>query len=615
MPRRGNLINFFVARFYIKRKILEMKLLKNNSLKSFFFIIIILLTFSFSACSPQSQLNSLDPLPTAQRTAESTPTPFPTLPPIDQMTLTFEEGKYIRDNFCARVFDYHKTDYAKLSIIIADNLVEEMEQEQLAKKVISLYRQVYETAPGFLNFQVNIFILPDPDIGECYSRDNLVFIAPDQLDSRTFFENFLGAAAGTNEYWIKTGLTSLVLGEQPDTEALRTWYEKTDDLDMAGLFIARFNEDWASEEEQKIARMSAASLVRYALDVENIQLDMLEEQITNNERTRWLESLEVYRTVTYPYDGSFSGFLYSQSNECQLIVNTDTMHFCLNRIHNQEYFDEISEVEFFIFDAYYGRKYLVDYIMSEAPSVSHLISPEETIEFEVRDLGGRLGYTNGNKISLNKSSTYYDILHEVVHTFEWNSSMNYGDKIWICEGFAEYLGTLLTIYPQTAKRCVYEDLTGPLNTEETSAPGTSHWYFLDPEQFSAAKAWYLAQGGKMENKESIDPQLYVDAVSFATIYRDAHGGARGISIGEKYDLLIPGFHNEGQDGMELSYTQAASLVAWLCDTYSIDRVLDVYVNHAEDGKLDGKTYEELKTAWQASLISKGEGIEIPIAVP
>jgi len=37
---------------------------------------------------------------------------------------------------------------------------------------------------------------------------------------------------------------------------------------MAGLFIARFNEYWATKEEREIARMSAASLFQYALEIE-----------------------------------------------------------------------------------------------------------------------------------------------------------------------------------------------------------------------------------------------------------------------------------------------------------------------------------------------------------
>jgi hypothetical protein len=575
------------------------------------FLGLVLIASILTACSTQVDVGLADQVPTSGNLTEPTLIPVPTLSPFDETALLFEEGKHSRDDYCSRVFDTYETTYGTLTISIADNLVEPRDTLDLVSQVVEGYSALYTHFPVFMNRPVKVFILPNPKVGECYSRDHLVFVDPDELDSKAFMEDLLGAGTGSSEYWARSGLTSLVLGEEPDEEALKTWYETTDDLDMAGLFFARFHEDWTTEEEREIARMSAASLVRYALEVEEIQPDKLVEQVDNDVRTRWLASLGVDRMVTYPFDGHFAGFLYSQSGNCQLVVKTDTMHFCLNRIPNQEYFDEISEAEFFIYDAYYGRKALVEYLMSEAPSVNHLMNAEETINFEVRELGGRLGYTRGNNITLNKSSVYYDILHEVVHTFEWKSSLNNDDKIWMKEGFAEYLGTLLTIYPQTAKRCVYEELTRPLDTEGREVPGTSYWYFLDAEQFEAAKAWYLVQGGQMENEESIDPRLYSDAVAFATINRDAHGGSRGIPIGEKYDLLVPGFHNKGQDGVELSYTQAASFVAWLCDTYSIDRVLDVYVNHAEDGLLDGKTYEELKSEWQADLISKGQGIDIP----
>jgi hypothetical protein len=564
-----------------------------------------------SACLPPVGAGLTEPSRTSETLAEPSLTPTPVLPPFDETTVLFEKGQHPRDEYCSRIFDTHKTTYGALSISIADNLAEPQDLRQLAGQVADRYTKLFTFSSVFMNRPMTVFILSNPTVGECYSREDLVFVEPDKLDSRTFIEDLLGAGSGNNEYWVRSGLASLVIGEKPNLETLKSWYETTDDLDMAGLFFARFHEDWTTEEERQIARMSAASLVQYALEVEAIQPGKLVEQVNNNVRTRWLASLGVDRAVTYPYDGRFTGFLYTQRSGCALFIQADTMRFCLNRLPEQEYFDEISEAEFFIYDAYYGRKALVEYLADEAPSINNWMSPEETLSFEVKDLGGRLGYTTGNTIKLNKSSTYYDILHEIVHTFEWNSSMNNGDRIWMSEGFAEYLGTLLAIYPQTAKRCVFEDLTGPLNTEDTGVPGTTYWYFLDSEQFKAAKAWYLAQGGQIVNEESVDPRLYADAVSFATMFRDAYSGARGIPIGEKYALLVHGFHNEGQDGLELSYTQAAAFVGWLCDTYTIDRVLDVYVNQVEDGLLDGKTYQELKSEWQTYLISKGEGIVIP----
>ena len=556
-------------------------------------ILVTLLAVMFSACSAESQ---------PKRTE---------LPPYDGAVFQFEEGKHQRGENCSMIFDFQTTSYGQLTLIISDNLVEPVDKQELAAKVVNLYIDLVNESPVPMDKPITVTLLTNPDVGECYSTGNLVFLSPDELDSESAAEELLGAATGISEYWMLVGLTSLTRSEQPDNDTLKTWYQATDDLDMAGLFIARFNENWATEEEIRIARMSATSLLQYALEVEKIQPEKLEEQINNEVRSRWLESLGVERIVEYPYDGYFSGFQYSIKRDCQLYVTTDNMYFCLNRIPEQKYFDEISEAEFFIYDAYYGRKALAEYLMTEAPSISHLMNPEEEVTFKVHDLSGFVASTTGNTMSLNKSGVYYDILHELVHTFEWNSILNKENTLWLSEGFADYLGTLLTIYPQTTKRCVYEELTGPLNTVDSGVPGTSYWYFLDPEQFAAAKAWYIAQGGRMDSEDSVDPRLYADAVSFATIYRNTHFGTRGITIGEKYDLLVPGFHNEGQDGVELSYTQAAAFVGWLCDTYTIDRVLDVYVNHTEDGLLDGKTYSELKAAWQATLLQKGQGIEPP----
>ncbi len=576
-----------------------------------FALIAAMLTALCAACSPQPEPQPLTPTPTVP---EPTFTSIPTLPPFDETALTFEEGKHNRDEYCGRVFDYTQTTYGPLSIVIAGNLVEAQDPRELAIKVIDLYLDLYNVSPIPMHQPLTVFILPNPNVGECYSTENLLFVSPDELETRTFTESLLGAAAGISEYWVKYGLSSLVLGEVSDNEKLKTWYQNTDDLDMTGLFYARFLDSWASDEEQQIARLSAASLVQYALEVEGIPVEGLVQQVNNQVRTRWLASLGVDRTVNYPYDGNFAGFLYSRSSECEMLIKTGSMYFCLSRIPGEQYFDEISEAEFFIYNAYYGRKALVEYILSEAPSISHLMNPEETITFKVRDLSGRLGYTQGNTIAINKSGIYYDALHEVVHTFEWNSALLLDDnKIWLGEGFADYLGMLLPIYPQTARGRVFEDLNR-LNTAETSEVdgiGTSYWYFLDPEQLETAKAWYVAQGGRMETEKSTDPRLYTDAVSFATIYRDAHGGSAGISIGAKYDYLVAGFQLKGQDGTELSYTQAASMIAWLCDTYTLDRVLNVYVNGAEDGLLDGKTYAELKAGWHADLQSRGQGIPIP----
>ncbi|MBN1371177.1 MAG: hypothetical protein JW987_04385 [Anaerolineaceae bacterium] len=568
-----------------------------------------------SACSAQQLPEPTNHPPVSQTATEPALAPTATLPPLNG-TLLFEEGRYKRDEICGRIFDYTQTTYGPLTIAVAKNFTELQDPQALATQVIEHYNDLSESSPVPLGQPVTIYIIPDPKNGNCYSQNQLLFVAPDEIDSQTLINELFGAATGIHEYWVKTGLVALTLGQQPDQDRLKEWYQSTDNMDMAGLFIAWFIKDWATEEEREIAQLSAASLVEYAIETENIPPDRLSEQVNNAVRTRWLESLGVDREVTYPYDGRFAGFTYWLSSECSLSVQTDTMCFCLDRLPDQEFFDEVADAEFFIDFSYYGRKALEEYILTEAPSVKSKMSTDEISTMTVKDLGSRLGFTKAdeNRVFLQFSAAYYSPLHEIVHTFDWNQSL-LGDSLWLTEGFAEYLGMLLPIYPQTKKHAVYEDLSGRFREEETNGEGNlSYWYSLYPDQAAAAKSWYLAQGGSMEDKESVDVRLYTDAVSFATMFRDAAGGPSNWPIGYVYKTLYPGQSRwEGQDGLELSYTQAASLVAWLCDTYTLDRVLNVYVNGAEDGLLDGKTYAELKAEWQADLKSKGQGIPIPDA--
>lgn len=589
---------------------------------TFYAALIAILTIALlAACSPQDQAEPPETSPTAEPTSiptatstqvpspTPTVTPRPTTIPPDWTTLPFEEGRYERDEICSRMFNYHQIVDGTLTIVIADNIIGLQAPQELVTDVAALYNQLADNSRLTMDQEITVYVIDAPGVGGCYSRDGLVFVSPDALDAPTFREELLGAAAGVDEYWVLSGLASLAVGEQPDDDLLKDWYENTDDLVMAGLFAARFKADWATEEEQEIARMSAASLVQYAREVAYIAPDKLAERVNNEVRTRWLASLGVDRAVTYPYDGHFAGFLYYQTDLCSLFVQADTMQFCLN----SAYFNDIAEVEFLIDQAYYGRRALAEYLMAEAPSVSEKMDPEAMITITVLEENAPLGYfmrRENSTLYINASAMPGLVLPPLVHTFKWNPSM---DQTWLIFGFAEYLGKYLPIFTQPEKACIFNELNGGVYSGEDAdiEPGTSACHFLDPEQLAAAKAWYLAQGGGMETAADIDPRLYADAVSFATLYRDALGGLRGATIADKFSALNPALTGEGQDGVELSFTQAASLLAYLCDTYSIDRVLEVYVNGAEDGSLDGKTYAELKAEWQANLMEKGAEIAIP----
>jgi len=88
------------------------------------FLIVSLVTILLSACSTQPSQNPI----------ELTLLPSPTLPPFDAAALQFEQGKYTRNAYCSRIFDFQKTSYGPLTIAIAENFVEPQDQQELAAK-------------------------------------------------------------------------------------------------------------------------------------------------------------------------------------------------------------------------------------------------------------------------------------------------------------------------------------------------------------------------------------------------------------------------------------------------------------------------------------------------
>ncbi len=176
-------------------------------------LISLLLAVLMTACLP----------PSSQDTLENPLVQISTLPPWDGTVHTFTEGKYIRTEACGRVFDVQQTVYGPLTIGIAENFIEPQDLQDLAGKVIDLYRKLYNQSPIPLSHSISLYILPDPDNGQCYSIGSLVFVSPEELDSHSFLEQLLGAGTGIGEYWILNGLVSLISGKEPDREILKSF--------------------------------------------------------------------------------------------------------------------------------------------------------------------------------------------------------------------------------------------------------------------------------------------------------------------------------------------------------------------------------------------------------
>lgn len=516
------------------------------------------------------------------------------------------EGKYSRDEACSASFSYQYRQLGFLTVSIATSVDDELNSANIYQTIFQKMEQLAQNDWIEPQIPITVFVIPDTLVENCVSNGAVIFTSPKKLTSADLVEEMAGGLLGVSAQWVKTGLAYLASNEPINTSILQDWYQETDDLDILGLFVARFKTDWVSEEEVQIARMTAASLVQFCMADESMPVDEMETGITNDLRTRWLNSIGVQRVVSYPYDGLYPPYQFSTTEECSLVAQSDEIRFCLNRLPEEIYFDEVDEAEYLIYQADTGYKALVDYLLTNAPSVTELTKPQQRITIEVQALDVLLGYTEGSTIRIHNSAVYYDVLTEMVHTFAWNQKLAFAnDNLMLAEGFAEYLGKLLPIYDQTDKAAIWDDLSG-----WEADPGISYWFRLDSEQLDAARAWYLAQGGDLDSREAIDPRLFTDAMAFASLYRNAYGGPLGISIEEKAARLHQRLEVSAMEGVELNYIQAASYVAWLCDTYGLDEVMQRYVLN-DKTKLDGKNYEDLKLEWIATLIDKGSGIPVP----
>jgi len=578
----------------------------HSSIKRFLWISILIIV-ALTSCLPATTTPEEVSQPTI------TPTLTPTKPP-DYMAweqTIVGEGSFGRNDYCSSSFSYQYRTIGRLTVAISNHFDEIAQADEIYAAIFQEFNQLTENSHVDFQNNITVFVIPESTVKNCKSYDSFVFTSPERIGSFEIIEDVIGASAGISEPWVKAGLAYLASEKEIDQQMLREWYQDTDDLDLLGFFPAYFMTDWVSDDEINIARMTAASLIEFIVENENenFSIELIEGQADNNLRNQWLSSIGVQRSVEYAYDGFYEPFQISQSNDCSLLVKSEIITFCLNRLPESRFFDKVADAEQLIFRAYNGYRAITEYLVANAPSISPTLEPNETITIEVSQLDRVGGYSRGNVIKILDFAAYFSVLHEVVHTYGWNVKLGlYDYNFLLTEGFAEYLGRLLPIYQQPVKEQIWMDVEG-----WTSSPGISAWFFLDEEQLDTAKDWYLQQGGSLEYQDAVDARLFYDAISYATMYRDAYGGPMGISIEEAYSRsnLLNDRRLEDAEGLDLSYTQAASYVAWLCDTYSLDQVMQKYVNNEKGTELEGKDFDVLKEEWLAYLMEKGSGIPIP----
>ena len=180
-------------------------------------------------------------------------------------------------------------------------------------------------------------------------------------------------------------------------------------------------------------------------------------------------------------------------------------------------------------------------------------------------------YSNGN-MYINDS---YSTLQEAVHAM----GITKNDNIWLSEGLCNYFGKSLGFNDQIAASYIQLLTMAKQGYFDEQANAGNEQYILYKRVYED----YTTRGGKMDSVDTFNFRLYTDVN--ATVELDTNTYK---TLGDGYKLVNKTDCNAV--GSELSYEQATSLVLYLVDTYSIEKILDAY--HSQDIVATfGKDYE------------------------
>ncbi len=186
-------------------------------------------------------------------------------------------------------------------------------------------------------------------------------------------------------------------------------------------------------------------------------------------------------------------------------------------------------------------------------------------------------YATGN-MYINDS---YSALHEAVHAM----GITQNDNIWLSEGLCNYFGNSLGFNEQIAASYIQILTMAKNGYFDAQASAGNKQYLLYKKVYED----YTARGGSLDLAATFDLRLYTDVSAKAELELNAYK-----TLGDAYQIANNKVCNS--IGAELSYEQATSLVAYLADTYGMEKVLEAYQTQNPESVF-GKGYEGLKAEW------------------
>ncbi len=412
-----------------------------------------------------------------------------------------------------------------------------------------------------------------------------IYVKADDIAAGTYRPLLICAALGTEDYWLGVGLDTLLSGTPTDDLALCEAFASAESLDMLSLSVPFFIADFATADEIHLARQTAASVCRYALDAGGIPLLLDSDPITL--RQDWLHHIGTNRPYTDPAPLLLRQYVFRPSAQYSFIA-VDRHG---NTIYVKPMPDMVSaaDVQHFLLDVLAAPDALFTLLAHEAPE--HLAGAQNRyakLRIYCGESSGSWSIPEYREIRLALAAGFF---HEVGHVlFPTPNGANAYSTMWQYEGLCDYLRN--DVYPFHAWQQQLMDALMLFSAMDN--PQTPNHRFM-----KRAVGLYLQHDTSPSTLTDIDIPFFRHAMALVPVIypADAEGSDWAATITSFYPAL------KAANGNELTYEQAYSFTAWLIGEYSLSTFLTYCTEGESFDEAFDIPYESARTEWLSWLSS------------
>lgn len=421
---------------------------------------------------------------------------------------------------------------------------------------------------------------------------NRVYCTYENIQEGTYLEALAGIVLETDEPWKGIGIAQLVREKEPNEQAVASYLEQAENLDILSLFAAYFHPDFAGEEDRQTATALAAMLCDMVLEEQGV--DTLLGTPCVEYRQELLDKLGIGKVYSDPYQGFDMGYTYNGSLWYSFVVTTPRG----DEIYVQPMPDDMTtpgEVRYFLYEISAASQAILEGIQANAPKnyaiiadnysepITYLLDPNDS------------SYAEWNSRTIHLRHTCH-VVHETVHIMIPAVDE---DNRWKYEGAANYF--MEQYYPPKYHRELY---FGGLKewTEADLLTAENEKSYNELEWILAGHDIYLSEYGMPANAFELNVRQYMNA-RMKAYYQGFSEKISMMPISEWYRIRYAGYMIAPKNGNELSYDEAACFVDYLIQNYSMDSFLQLCIDPKTSfGEIYGMDYDEIKQLWLEEML-------------